>query len=188
MRNLGLAVLFGMALGVSAAETPAKPADPFAARLTFTAPDGWHRVDYANASGNDPVLKFEKGADSIIVRLFGGKGSSYRTPERFFSGPAAGTMGKAPDAAGTADVGGKTTALYSHQYPLDGQDPHAVTARPERFATETFCVLPPFKDGRFAVLSYARESAVPDPDEKGEKAWRAFLKTVKPVTPPKKKR
>ena len=44
--------------------------------------------------------------------------------------------------------------------------------------SELFAIFPA-KGKRFVVLSYVRESPVPD-EGSGEKAWAAFLKTVKP--------
>ena len=188
MKPVLLAVLLAAATAVKAAEPPMKkhahaPAPAVAALLRFQAPAGWRRGDYANSGGADPVVEFEKGADRIAVYVYGAPCSSYKTPEDFMTGPAATTMGRAPDRAGSALVAGRNVALYRRRYPLADGDPHAASSAPPRFGSAIYCVLPAAADGRFAVLTYSRESPIPDTEERGEKAWESFLKTVKPSGP-----
>ncbi len=156
--------------------TPSKAA---AAPLDWTAPPGWTASAYSNAGGADAVTAYEKGLDRIAVKIFGAPKSYYRTPEDFLAGPGATTMGRAPAKSGSARVAGRAVAVYRREYPLPEGDPHAFSQGPPLMAREFFCVLPPFRDGRFAVLSYARESPAPDIKGEGEKAWKAFLAGVR---------
>jgi len=181
MKTALLAVLLAAAGAAAAAAAATKM------NLTFKGPEGWRRRDYSNAGGADPVVKFEKGADSITVRQYGAKGSFYRAPEQFMSGPAATTMGKTPDFLGRIKVAGGDVEVYKREFPISTLDPHSASSAPERMGSETFCVLPAASDGRFAVLSWSRESPIPDAHDRGEKAWLAFLKTVAPAVTPKTK-
>ena len=181
MRTSLLAVLVLAAAVAAAVETPMKKPEAVSTRLSFKGPAGWLKSEYANSAGADPVVEFEKGSDRVSIDLFGAAGSAYKTPEAFLLGPAATTMGKAPARAGEATVAGRAVAVWRRQFPIADSGPHMTSAAPPRMGTETFCVLPPSADGRFAVLSYARENPIPDPEGRGEKAWKAFLKTVKPV-------
>jgi hypothetical protein len=156
--------------------------------VTFKAPDGWRKSEYSNAGGADQVVKFEKAADSISVRQYGGKDSFYKSPDDFLSGPAATSMGKTPDLLGQIKVAGKPVDVYKRQFPIAYEDTHAATSGAPRFGSETYCVLPASPDGRFTVLSWSRESPIPDLQNRGEKAWLKFLKTVQPVAPPKPKK
>lgn len=186
MKTLLLAVLLAAATAAKAAESPMKkpaPAAAVAALLRFQTPAGWRRGEYANSGGADPVIEFEKGADRIAVYVYGAPGSSYKTPEDFMTGPAATTMGRAPDRAGLALVAGRNVALYRRRFPLADGDPHVVSSAPPRFGSAIYCVLSAAADGRFAVLAYSRESPIPDTEERGEKAWESFLKSVKPSGP-----
>ncbi|MBI2385080.1 MAG: hypothetical protein HYV14_03590 [Elusimicrobia bacterium] len=155
------------------------PAQTVAAALSFTPPKGWTPVEYANAGGADPVVRYENLADAVQVRLFGAPGSDYPTPADFLAGPAASEQGAAPAAGGTALVAGKKLALHRRRFPIEPADPHRPSPGKSIMGTETFCVLP-LKDGRFAVLAYRRASPIPDLQRKGEKAWEAFLKSVRP--------
>lgn len=182
MRLLLLVSALAAATAAQAAETPMKkpsPAAAVASLLRFQAPAGWRRGEYANSRGADPVVEFEKGADRIAVYVYGAPGSSYKTPADFLGSPAATTMGRAPDPAGSAVVAGRGVALYRRRFPLADGDPHAASSAPPRFGSAVFCVLPPAADGRFAVLTYARESPIPGLDDRGEKSWNSFLKTVR---------
>lgn len=173
-----------LAAAAPAAGGPVKtktPAQAVAALLSFAPPKGWTRVEYANAGGADPVLRFESLSDAVLIRVFGAPGSDYPTPEDFLSGPAASELGAAPAEAGTAAVAGRKLALHRRRFPIEAADPHRPSPGQSLMGTETFCVLP-LEDGRFAVLAYRRESPVPDLHRKGEKAWEAFLKTVRPKT------
>lgn len=154
------------------------PAQAVAALVSFTPPKGWSAVEYANAGGADPVLRFENLADAVQIRVFGAPGSDYPSPEDFLAGPAASEQGAAPSAAGTATAAGKKLALYRRRFAIEAADPHRPSPGKSLLGTEVFCVLP-LKGERFAVLSYRRASPIPDLNRKGEKAWAAFLKTVK---------
>jgi hypothetical protein len=172
-----------LAAAAGAAETPMKKTPPpsaaaVASVVRFAPPAGWDRSDYANAGGADAVVSFESGLDRISVYLYGAKGSFYRSPADFMRGPAATTMGRAPVRTAVALVAGRRLSVYRRGYPLAEGDPHIPSSGRERMGTETYCVLPPAPDGRFVVLSWARDTPAPDPRSLGEKAWKAFLKTV----------
>ena len=175
------ALILGVSVGAAAeGKVKAKtPAQAVAALVRFTPPKGWSVVDYANAGGVDPVLRFEELSDAVQIRVFGAPGSDYPTPKDFLAGPAATEQGAAPSAAGTVTVAGKKLELYRLRFPIAVSDPHHPSPVKSPLGTELFCVLP-LKDGRFAMLAYRRESPAPDLHRKGEKAWEAFLKTVKP--------
>lgn len=153
----------------------ASPAAAVASLLTFKSPDGWKAEEYAN--GADPIVAYSDGFDRIAARAFGAPGSAYKTPAEFLAGPAGTSMGAKAEDAGKAVVAGRKVSLYKRRVPLDLGDPH-IPGGPTRFGAETFCVIPAAK-GRFVVLSYARESPVPDLEDKGEKSWENLLKTVK---------
>lgn len=154
------------------------PGASVAALLSVSAPAGWTRTEYANAGGADAVVAFESGEDRLAVRLYGAAGSFYRAPEDFLKGPAATTMGRPAERAGTAVVAGAKVVLWRHGVPILDGDPHTPSAAP-RLGPAVFCVLPPVPDGRFLVLSYERQSPVPDLAGKGEKAWKSFLKSAR---------
>ncbi len=176
------AALIVSTAGGAAAEGKVKtktPAQAVAALVRFTPPKGWNLVEYANAEGVDPVLRFEDLSDVVQIRVFGAPGSDYATPQEFMTGPAATEQGAAPSAAGTVIVAGKKLELYRLRFPIAISDPHHPSPVKSPLGTEIFCVLP-LKDGRFAMLAYRRETPAPDMNRKGERAWQAFLKTVKP--------
>jgi hypothetical protein len=166
---------------VHVSTTPSKIA---AALLDWTAPSGWTESEYSNAGGADLVIAYERGIDRIEIKIFGAPKSFYRAPEDFLAGPGATTMGRAPEKSGSARVAGRAVTVYRRQYPMAGGDPHAFSPGPPRMGRETFCVLPPFPDGRFAVLSYARESPAPDITGGADKAWKAFLSGVRRARKP----
>lgn len=168
---LAAALILGARAAACAAEEKT-PARAIAELLSFRAPKGWTLDEYANAGGADPVVRFENLPDAVQVRLFGAPGSDYPTPEDFLLGAEA-------SEAGAATVAGRKLALHRRRFPLEARDPHRPSAGKSPLGTEVFCVLP-LKGGRYAVLAYLRESPIPDPRRKGEKAWEAFLKTVRP--------
>jgi len=171
-------------LSAAAASAPRPgPAAAVDAVVRFAAPAGWTRSDYAN--GADPVVAFENGADRLLVRVYGAPGSAYKTPAEFLQGPAASTLGRPPERAGAATVAGRQTPLYRHRIPVGLGDPHVADGRPPRLGPEVFCVLPARADGRFAVLSHARESEIPDLAGLGEKAWKSLLKSARSAPVPK---
>ena len=190
MRIARPACIAALVLLTGAAEEPAMKALPtpeiIAGLLQIDVPNGWTRTAYANTGGVDFVVAFERGANRLLVRVFGAKRSSYRTPEDFLSGPAAGTLGRAAGRKGAAKIDGRTVALFERGFPLLARVPHGSTPAKPQMGTETFCVLPPSKDGRFIVLSYQRESPIPDLKGTGEKAWEVFLRGVR-MLPLKKK-
>jgi hypothetical protein len=152
--------------------------------IRIRPPEGWSRWAYANTGGADLVLRFENRSDVLAVTVYGAKGSFYKSVADFMTGPAATTMGRPPDLAGEETVAGHKVTLYRRQFPLGiGDPPHSDPTRLPPMGKELFCVLPPFGDGRFVVLSYQRESPFPDPDpeKKGGNAWEAFLKSVQIV-------
>lgn len=180
-RLLSAALILMTAAGAAAGGTvkTKTPSQTVAAALSFTAPKGWTVVEYANAEGADPVVRFESLADAVQIRLFGAPGSDYPTPEDFLAGPAASEQGAKPAVGGTASVAGKKLALHRRRFPIEAADPHRPSPGKSIMGTEVFCVLP-LEGGRFAVLAYRRASPIPDLQRKGEKAWEAFLKTVRP--------
>ncbi|MEK7383540.1 MAG: hypothetical protein AAB262_09680 [Elusimicrobiota bacterium] len=186
MKTPRSAWLLALAVLTGAAKEPAMKTSPdpeiVAGLIQIAPPAGWRRTTYSNAGGADLVVAFERGADRLLVQVFGAKGSYYKNPADFFAGPAATTMGRAPERTGEATVAGRPLALYRLHFPLMEGGPHDSTRRELRMGVETFCVPPPFQDGRFIVLSLQRESHVPDPDRVGEKAWEAFLRGVRLVT------
>ncbi|MBI2384396.1 MAG: hypothetical protein HYV14_00125 [Elusimicrobia bacterium] len=172
-----LAVLLTLAAPSWAAErTAPSPAKAISAVVRFSAPKGWRPEHYAN--GADPVSAFVSGEDRIVVRVFGAPGSAYADPAAFLSGAAASTMGRPPEKAGERTVARRRVDLHQRGFPVNLGDPHIPSGRQQVLGREIFLILPASK-GRFAVLSYARESPAPDRERRGEKAWEAFLKTVK---------
>jgi len=152
------------------------PSEIVAGLIQVETPPGWRRTTYSNAAGADLVVAFERGADRLVVRVFGAKGSFYKTPADFLAGPAATTMGREAQKRGAAPVAGRPLALYRRRFPLAQGGPHESSSARPRMGAESFCVLAPFKDGRFIVLSHQRESPVADPERLGEIAWEAFLR------------
>lgn len=183
--RLALSAVFTLAaaaLAASSVEAPKTvksktPADTIAALVKHQPPKGWRVEEYTNGGGADPVVAYADGLDRITVRAFGAPGSGYKNAAAFLSGPAAGTMGRKPEKAGLVTVAGRKLTLYKHGLPINLGDPHA-PAGPPMMGREIFCLLPA-SGGRFVVLAYARESPAPDLEGLGEKAWAAFLKTVK---------
>lgn len=180
-RLIAAGLMMGMACGAAAEGTvkTKTPAQTVAAFVRFTAPKGWTPVEYANAEGADPVLRFERLNDAVQIRMFGAPGSDYPSPKDFLAGPAATEMGAAPVAEGTVTVAGKKLALHRRRFAIGVSNPHGPASPKPPLGVERFCVLP-LKEGRFAVLAYRRSTPAPDLEGKGEKAWAAFLKTVKP--------
>jgi hypothetical protein len=172
-----------LALPASAAPAAPSPESAVAALVSLTPPKGWEKTAYANAGGADAVVAYQDGADRLLARVFGAPGSFYETPRAFLTGPAAATMGRRPRPAGRALVAGRRLRVYRRGYPLADGDPHAVSSGRARMASERFVILPPAPDGRFVVLSYQRESPVPDPELRGEAAWKAFLKSARRKVP-----
>ena len=172
-------LLFAAPPGAEAPMPKTTPSKAAAALLEWTPPKGWTASERSNAGGSDSVVAYESGSDRIEIKIFGAPGSFYASPERFMAGPGATTMGRPPVKRGAARAAGRAVTLYRREFPLPGGDPHAFSAGPPRMGRETFCVLPPFPDGRFAVLSYAREGPAPDATGRGEKAWSAFLAGVR---------
>lgn len=163
---------------LKAAKAPT-PSQDVAALISHQPPKGWKVEEYANGGGADPVVAFVDGLDRITVRVIGAPGSVYKTPAAFLSGPAASTMGRKPEEAGSITTAGRQLTLYKHGFPVNLGDPHA-PASLTMLGKEVFCILPA-SGGRFIVLSYVRESLAADMERRGEKAWEAFLKTVKLV-------
>lgn len=166
MRGLLLAALLAVPAGAAA-----PPAEAVSALLTFTPPKGWALEAYANADGADPVLSYEKLSDSVEIRVLGAPGSDYPAPKDF--------LGEDVPGEETVTVAGRKLPLYRRRFPLEAKNPHGPSKIKSPLGTELFCVLP-LKGGRFAVLSYRRESPAPSLDGAGPKAWEAFLKTVRP--------
>ena len=164
-------------------EAPVSPAPSkvAAALVTWSPPTGWDFSEYANSGGADPVVAYERASDRITIKIFGAPGSFYKNPAGFMAGPSATTMGRPPVRLGEERVLGQTVTVYRHEYPLPDGDPHATAPRPPRMAREIYCVLPAIPDGRFAVLTYARESPAPDMKGTGDKAWKKFLAGVRRV-------
>jgi hypothetical protein len=183
MRSFALAVLVaGLVPAARSAEAKVKTktaAQAVGAVLRFSAPKGWTASDYSNSEGADPVVRFESLSDAVIVRVYGAPGSAYKTPAEFMAGPAATSQGVAPSEDGGVEIAGKKLPLYRRRYPINVPNPHGPPA-PLMLGSELFAVLP-LGGGRFAVLSYQRASPAPDLEGKGEKAWREFLKTVRPA-------
>lgn len=171
-----LAVL--LAAGAHAKEPVKKtPAQEIAAAVRHTAPKGWKKSAYAN--GADPVLRYKSDSDELVIKLYGGPGSANPEPKDFLA------LGEAPAKAGSAEVAGMERDVWTRSFALEARDPHGPASPASLKGTETFVLLP-LAGERFAVLSWRRSSPVPDLNRKGEKAWAAFLRSVK--TPPAKKK
>ena len=171
---LTAALIVGASAGAAAGGTVTTktPAREIKSLMSFTPPKGWSVDEYANADGADPVLEFKKLSDAVQIRVLGAPGSDYPTPKDFL-------QDESPAEAGTAAVAGQKLQLRRRRFAMEAADPHRPSAGKPPLGTETFCVLP-LRDGRFAVLAYRRTSPIPDAHETGEKAWAAFLKTVRP--------
>ncbi|UPT73109.1 MAG: hypothetical protein M0D55_14580 [Elusimicrobiota bacterium] len=157
--------------GSAAAGEPVKNAKTIAqdvaAAVRHAAPKGWERMAYAN--GSDPVLRYSKNADEFIIKIYGGKDSAYATAAEF----PAGTGGA------KRRVAGREVEFFERRFPLAARDPHGASSPASPEGTETLGVLP-LKGKRFAVVSWRRSSPAPDLEGAGEKAWGAFLKSIKP--------
>lgn len=185
--RIALSTVLALSVAASAAtaanvprtvKTPT-PSQAVAALISYQPPKGWKVEEYANSGGADPVVAFVDGLDLITVRVFAAQCSEYKTPAAFLSGPAASTMGRKPETAGSITTAGRRLMLHKHGFPINLGDPHALSG-PTMLGREVFCILPA-SNGRFIVLSYAHESPAPDMEHHGEKAWETFLKTVKLV-------
>jgi hypothetical protein len=177
---LAAALILAAAAGATAEEKvkTKTPAQAVGALLAFTPPKGWTASGYANAEGADPVVRFEKLSDAVVIRVFGAPGSAYATPKDFLAGPAGSDQGAAPESAGTAAVAGKKVELHRRSFSIEASDPHRPSPGRSLKGSEVYGVVP-LKKGRFAVLAYRRESPIPDIDQAGEKAWTAFLKSIR---------
>lgn len=188
MRQFPIAALAVLAaLGARAAETvkTKTPSQTVAEQVTFSPPKGWTPEEYANSGGADPVVRFEKLSDSLVVRVFGAPGSSYATPGDFMAGPAASSLGAPPEAEGMVVVaGGRKLKAWKRRWPIVPSDPHGHAA-PALYGIERFAVMP-LSGGRFAVLSWQRASPAPDLERTGEKAWAELLKSARPAKAKKK--
>ena len=151
------------------------PTAAVAALVRFTAPKGWTASDYAN--GPDPVVRLENLSDAITIKAYGAPGSAFATPEIFLRGPAATSQGAAPVEDGTATVAGRKLTVYRRRFPVNLPDPHGPPA-PLMLGSEAFVILP-VAGKNFVVISSVRDSPSPDIERAGQKAWTAFLKTVK---------
>lgn len=163
--------------GVSAQakEAPVKPHRADVDSLVrYVVPDQWDVEKDTAAS--DPYVRLSKGRHLLIVRLFGSKGSRFASPKDYVDSPAARATGQPPEVVDAAVVAGIKTTIYRTAYPINLGDPHVEGAKTE-LADELFCVVP--LKGRFLVLSYAYESAIPDPDLDGTAVWREFLSGFK---------
>lgn len=180
-RLISAGLMLGIACGAAAEGTvkTKTPAQAVTALMRFTPPKGWMPVEYANAEGADPVLRYEKLNDAVQIRVFGAPGSDYPTIKDFMAGPAATEQGAPPAADGTVTVAGKKLPLYRRRFAIAVSNPHGPASPKSPLGVERFCVLP-LKDGRFAALAHRRSTPLPDMEGTGEKAWAAFLKTVKP--------
>jgi hypothetical protein len=178
---LALAAASSAAPSVEAPKTVKKstPSQSVAALISHQPPKDWKVEEYANGGGADPVLAFVDGLDRITVRVFGAPGGAYKDSAAFLSGPAASTLGRKPEKVGSVTAAGRSLVLYRRGFPINLGDPH-VSSGPPMLGKEVFCLLPA-TGGRFIVLSLSRESPAPDLERRGEKAWEAFLKTVKLV-------
>lgn len=173
---LAAALILGAAAGAAAeGKVKAKtPSQEVAALVSFTPPKGWTLDEYANADGADPVVRFENLVDVVQVRVFGAPRSDYPAPEDFL-------LGSDASEDGTVSVAGRKLALHRRRFAIVPRDPHHPSALKSPRGKEVFFILP-LKDGRYAVIAYLRASPIPDLHRTGEKAWAAFLKTVRPKT------
>jgi hypothetical protein len=178
---LAAALILAAAAGATAEEKvkTKTPAQAVGALLAYTPPKDWSASAYTNAEGADPVVRFERLSDAIVIRVFGASGSAYATPKDFLAGPAGSEQGAAADAAGAAVVAGQKLELHRRSFSIEAPDPHRPSPGRSLKGSEVYAVLP-LKKGRFAVLAYRRESPIPDLERAGEKAWAAFLKTIRP--------
>lgn len=172
------AVLLAAGARAEEPKTVKNPAQAVSAAVRHTAPKGWKKNSYAN--GADPVLRYRSDSDELVIKLYGGPGSANPEPKDFLA------LGAAPAKAGSAEVAGQERDVWSRSFALESRDPHGSSPATDLKGTETFVVLP-LKGERFAVLSWRRSSPVPDLNRKGEKAWAAFLRSVKAPAPAKKK-
>ena len=159
---------------------PPTPSQAISAFVRWQAPKGWRVEEYANGGGADPVVAYVAGTDRIELDLYGSPGSAYKTPGAFLKSPAATSLGRKADRAGVVEAAGKTLDLWRRRFSVDGAAPHVTPPGQPLMGTELFFVLP-LSEGRFVVLALSRETPAPDPKGAGEKAWKAFLKSLKPT-------
>lgn len=139
----------------------------------YEAPAGWPAQQWAQSP--DAFLHFTKSTETVImVRLFGGEGSVFASPEAYMKDPSATTQGLPPKTLRTVTVAGRSVKLYEIGQ-LVGRGDSYMGTREAKLGREIFCLVPSGR--RFFVLSYAEDRPQGDHARAAGKAWEAFLKS-----------
>lgn len=144
--------------------------------LTLEAPPEWK---VAKRWGRrDPELVLTGYDQHLKVRLLGGKGSEYKTPEDYLSSiEAAGDAGPA-EQKGTVEVAGREVPLYRAEFK--GEAGAEEVAHPVRYKVVKEFVLVGSAAGRFYVVSYSVSSHHLLTPKFDEALWKRFLAGFKP--------
>ncbi len=143
--------------------------------ISLEAPPAWKVAKRWDR--RDPEAVFSAYSQSIRVRLYGGKGSSYAAPADFLGSPEAQGAGEEPVAAGKVKVSGREADRYRLEYKGEAGSPEVARSQKYRVAKE-FCILP--RGDRFLVLSYTvTTGALLKKPKLDEALWARFLSSVR---------
>ena len=139
--------------------------------ISLEAPPAWKVAK--RWARKDPEAVLSAYSQSIRVRLYGGKGSSYATIEEFLDSPEAKAGADKSVPTGKVKVSGKEAEGYRLEYQGEAGSPEVARSQKYRVVKE-FCVLPAGK--RFFVLSYTvTAGALLKKPELDEALWTRFL-------------
>lgn len=143
--------------------------------VSLDAPPAWKVAKRWDR--RDPEAVLSVYSQSIRVKLYGGKGSSYATPADFLGSPEAGGEGEKPAPAGKVKVAGKEAARYRLEYQGEAGSPE--TARSQKYrVVKEYCILP--RGERFLVLSYTvTAGALLKKPKLDEALWTRFLSSIR---------
>ena len=155
--------------------------------VEYQVPEGWDvwrgelRPD---EEARDPVISLVKEFSFIRIRLYGGMGSRYSTPQKYMASFAPPSPEGPTVELGTETVAGMEIPIYRRRITLSGDPYGRVPESSFPTVQEYFCIVPLGK--WFVVLSYSyeppqtgHESPRAPFDPEGEEAWEEFLKTFK---------
>lgn len=139
--------------------------------ISLEAPPAWKVAK--RWERKDPEAVLSAYSQSIRVRLYGGKGSSFAAPADFLGSSQAQGAGEEPVAAGKVEVSGRKADRYRLQYQGEAGSPEVARSQKYRVAKE-FLILP--WGERFLVLSYTvTAGALLKKPKIDEALWTRFL-------------